>query len=446
MARALALHASGRGFESRPAYFPFEEPTARAAGTVNLLDLAYVVGGLATAPVWARKQRAGWGERLGKIDHMMARAPTDRARIVLHAVSVGEAAALRSLVPLLIGGGAEVIVSVTTDTGLSRARALYADSCDVVRSPLDFSWAVRRFLNATRPDVLGLVELEVWPNLVGACRGRGVPVGVINGRLSERSFKGYRRGRALIGPSFRRLDFAAVQDSEYAGRFRAMGVRPDRVTVTGSMKWDAVEVVEGSPRTVDSVRLARTLGLDLDRPIVVAGSTAPGEEALLHAAMAPDVQLVCAPRKPEWFEQAAAAMPGCVRRSEVGNAERTPGATRFVLDSIGELSTLYRVADVVVIGRSFGGLYGSDPMEPAGLGLPVVIGPEHADFAAGVAMLRDAGGLVVTDRAGLRGVITGLLADPGARARLGEKARACVLDQQGASGRNAGLLLGLAGL
>lgn len=410
---------------------------------MNLLDLAYIVGGLAAAPVWMRKKRSGWGERFGRIDHMLTRPDAGRPRIVLHAVSVGESAALRGLVPLLIEGGAEVIVSVTTDTGLARARSLYADACDVVRTPLDFSWAVRRFLDKTRPDVLGLVELEVWPNLVGACGTRGVPVGVINGRLSERSFRGYRRGRAFIGPSFRRLDFAAVQDGAYADRFRAMGVPADRVRVTGSMKWDAVAVAEGSPRTVESIGLARTLGLDLDRPVVVAGSTAPGEEALLHGAVPEDVQLVCAPRKPEWFDQAADAMPGCVRRSQ--GAGR-PGATRFLLDSIGELSMLYRVADVVVIGRSFGGLYGSDPMEPAGLGLPVVIGPEHADFLAGVEALRASGGLVVADRERLAGVLAGLLDDPGARHKMGEKARACVVAHQGASGRHAALLLGYAGL
>ena len=404
-----------------------------------------MLGGAVLSPVWARKKRAGWDERFGHIGPMLTRgtaSTSGRPRVVLHAVSVGEAAACRALVPLL-AERADVIVSVTTDTGLARARALYADVCDVVRTPLDFSWAVRRFLDFTRPDVLGLVELEVWPNLVRGCRARGIPVGVINGRLSERSFKGYRRGRALIGPSFRRLDFVAVQDEDYAGRFRAMGVAPGRVSVTGSMKWDAVEVAEGSARTERASALARSLGLDLSRPIVVAGSTAPGEEALLHAAVPGDVQLVCAPRKPEWFDQAAAAMPGCVRRS-AGVGSATPGATRFLLDSIGELSTLYRVADVVVIGRSFGGLYGSDPMEPAGLGLPVLIGPEHADFAAGVSLLEAAGGIRVVDRAGLARVISDLLADPAGRRSMGEKARACVVAQQGASARHADLLMGWA--
>lgn len=405
---------------------------------VNRWDLAYILAATALAPVWARKRRSGWGERLGHIDHMLTRPPTGRPRVLLHAVSVGEAAALRSLVRLLTEH-AEVIVSVTTDTGLARARSLYADTCDVVRSPLDFSWSVRRFLDATRPEVVALVELEVWPNLVRACVGRGVPIGIINGRLSERSFGGYRRGARFIGPSFRRLDFAAVQDANYAERFREMGVHPDRLDITGSMKWDAVAVVEGSARTGAALGLARELGLDPNRPVAVAGSTAPGEEALLHSAVPRGVQLVCAPRKPEWFELAAAAMPGCVRRS-AGRAHK-PLADRFLLDSIGELSTLYRVADVVVIGRSFGDLYGSDPTEPAGMGLPILIGPAHADFAEAVALLRDAGALKVVGRADLAAALAGLLGDADARRTMGENARACVRSQQGASARHAELLL-----
>lgn len=404
---------------------------------MNLFDLGYLVGGVALAPVWARKRRSGWDERFGRIGGMLRRPDRGLPRVVLHAVSVGETSACRALVPLL-ADHAEVIVSATTDTGLARARSLYGSCCDVVRTPLDFSWAVRRFLDATRPDVLGLVELEVWPNMVRACKARGVPVGVINGRLSERSFRGYRGARGLIGPTFRRLDFAAVQDDTYAGRFLAMGVPAERVRVTGSMKWDAVGVSAGPVRTTEALALGEAMGLDPGRPIVVAGSTAPGEEALLHAAVPPGAQLVCAPRKPEWFDQAAAAMPGSARRS----GGRAPAGTeRFVLDSIGELSTLYRLADLVVIGRSFGDLYGSDPMEPAGLGRAVLIGPAYGDFAEVVGALLEAGGIRVVPPDRLGGEIAGLLADPDERARMGAGATRCVAEHQGASARHAAILL-----
>jgi len=411
---------------------------------LNAFDLAYLAGGLLLSPFWARKKREGWPERFGHIDAMLKRPITERPRIVLHAVSVGEAAALRSLVPLLTEH-ADVIVSTTTDTGLARAKSLYGETCEVVRTPLDFSWAVRRFLDRTQPDAVGLVELEVWPNLIKRCVKREIPIGVINGRLSERSFKGYKRARPILGASFKRLSFACVQDRTYAERFRAMGVPEDRLSITGSMKWDAVDVSGGSARTVEAIGLARTLGLDLDRPIVVGGSTAPGEEALLHASVPDDVQLVCAPRKPERFVEAAAAMPGCVRRSRLPETSKA-GATRFLLDSIGELSTLYRVADVVVVGRSFGDLFGSDPTEPAGLGRATLIGPANSDFTSVVGALEGGGGIRVVDRDGLGEAIAGLLSDPGARDRMGGAARSCVLAQQGASERHAGVLLGHAGV
>src|SRR5262249_32932799 len=149
----------------------------------------------------------------------------------------------RGLVPELVGRGAEVVVSVGTDTGIARARALFAGPgqggkpaaplARVVRYPLDFSRSVRRVLDAVRRDVVGLVELEVWPNFVAECSRRGIPVAVINGRLSERSFKGYRRIRPFIGRTFRRLAAAGVQDEAYRERFVAMGVEPERCSVTG---------------------------------------------------------------------------------------------------------------------------------------------------------------------------------------------------------------------
>ena len=253
---------------------------------MNALDPLYILAGALAAPVWARKQRSGWGERMGKVSGMLGSEPAnDRPRILLHAVSVGEVNALRPLVPLLLEH-ATVIVCTTTDTGLARARQLFGETCEVVRYPLDFSWAVRRFLDAVRPDAVGLVELELWPNFLGACRVRGIPVGVINGRLSARSFKGYARWKRLLSPlMFRRVACAAVQDETYAERSRAMGVGALRVT--GSMKWDSYDV-GGEPGRPSEAALAlgRELGIDPGRPLVVGGSTGPGNgsgEESLHS-------------------------------------------------------------------------------------------------------------------------------------------------------------------
>ncbi len=402
-----------------------------------VLDLVYVVLGLVTAPIWARRARGGWAERFAwRVD---VEPPSgDRPRLLLHAVSVGEVNLLAPLVDAL-GGEVDIVVSTTTDTGIARARATYAGRAQVVRYPLDFSRSVRRFLDAVRPDAVALVELELWPNFVRACRRRGIPIGVVNGRMSARSFRGYRRLRLLLRPLFRALAFAAVQDETYAERFRAMGVAGDRCHVCGTMKWDAA--VGGVDAAVAD-ELATSLGIDRTRSLVVLGSAGPDESALLHAlpALTPPVQLLSAPRRPEWFAAAARAMPGCVRRS---TGAGDPASGRFLLDTIGELRAAYALADVAVVGRSFGGLHGSDPMEPAALGRPVVIGPAYDDFSTIVETMCSAGAIRVAAADALDGVLSELLGDAEARAEIGRRAAACVRAQQGAAARHATLLRGI---
>jgi len=414
---------------------------------VNLLDLLYLPLVIVTAPIWMRKRRSGWSERFGRVAPMLKdRRDAGRGRkvVMLHAVSVGEVGALRALVPLLTPH-ADVVVSATTDTGLARARTLFGDSCEVVRYPIDLSWSVRRFLGAVDPDAVALVELELWPNFIGACARRGIPVGIINGRISERSFKGYRRARYFVRRVLERLAFVCVQDDAYADRVRALGADPDRVRVTGSMKWDAVDVsgADEGPGSA-ALALAEALGIDLSRPLVVAGSTGPGEEALLHDAVGDRAQLVCAPRRPERFDEAAAALPGSRRRSDPGSGGA--GSGRFVLDTIGELSTLYELADLVVVGRSFGDLHGSDPLEPAALGKAVLIGPAHSDFESQVGVLRDAGAIGVVPSASLSVAIGALLDDADERRAMGGRARSCVREHQGASVAHAAVILGAIGL
>ncbi len=411
---------------------------------MNAFDFLYITGGAALSPWLLRKQRGGWMQRLGHVGEIPRK--TSR-RLMLHAVSVGEVNALRHLVPLLAATGpgeepVELVITAGTDTGLARAKHLFSEQALVLRYPLDLSRSVSRFLDAVRPDAVGLVELEVWPNFIKMCERRAIPVGVINGRLSERSFRGYRKIRRVLGRTFSRLAFVAAQDEDYAARFRGMGVAPARVSVTGTMKWDAAHVSHGPVPGAEE--LAADLGIDRERPLIVAGSTGPGEEALLHLACPSKVQLLCAPRKPERFDEAAAALPGCVRRSRTKDTPSAISTTgRFLLDSIGELRTAYSLADVVVVGRSFFDLFGSDPIEPAALGKPVIIGPSFGDFAQIVQTLRHAEAIRIVARDELLAALSDLLADPAERERLGIAARTAVMANKGASARNAVLLKGL---
>lgn len=403
---------------------------------MNPIDAGYMLAAALSAPLWARKPRGDWPRRLGLEPGPFAPVHPRRVRVLLHAVSVGEVNALRTLVPLLIPG-ADVVVAATTDSGLTRARDLYGDTAHVCRSPFDLSWGARTLLDEAQPDVVGLVELELWPNLLTQCRRRGIPVAVINGRLSERSFDGYRRARLALRGMFGALTLAAVQDETYAERFRALGSRS--VRVTGSMKWDAASL-EPSSDAADA--LAKAMGIDRTRPLIVAGSTGPGEEAMLHAACPPGVQLLCAPRKPERFDGAALDLEACVRRSRPD--QRPAGATRYLLDSIGELRAAYQLADLVVIGRSFIDLFGSDPIEPIALGKPTIIGPRIDDFRLIVATLEAAGGIARSSRETLGEDLARLVRDQDARLALGERGRACVEAHRGASAGHAEALLGLA--
>lgn len=409
-----------------------------------LIDAAYLAAAAAASPVllpkWLRRSASGGGgldleARLGHGDPL---PPSGGPRILIHGVSVGEINACRELVRCLEQQEprVEVVIAATTPTGLRRAIELYEPRHAVIQYPFDLSWAVERMLDRVRPDVVATIELEVWPHLVSRCNRRGVPVVVLNGRLSPRSFRGYRRVRSLVAPMFRGLDRVLVQDRTYAGRFAALGVDPERIEVSGSMKWDATRLED--PRTVDgSAALAESMGIDPTRRLVVAGSTAPGEPELLVSAVPEGVQLLCAPRRPEWWDPAAEAMPGCARRSR---GDRGSETGRFLLDTLGELRAAYALADVVVVGRSFGSLHGSDPVEPVSLGKATIVGPSMGDFESTVEPLREGGGLLATDRRDLAATLGSLLDDADLRASVAAAGRRVIQAKQGASARGAALL------
>jgi len=366
-----------------------------------LTDICYALGAIVALPIWLPRMiwkgkiRTDWPARLGRGD---ALPRTARPRVVIHAVSVGEVNAIRGLVERLANDRMqpEVVVSVTTDTGIARAQALFGARHAVVRTPFDFSPAVRRWLDRTKPDLLVLVELELWPNMTRFARARGIPVAVVNGRLSDRSISRYRRVRALVRGMFARAEIVLAQNKAYAERFAELGA--PEVLVSGNMKWDSIAIREG-------------------------------------------VRLVIAPRKPEWWDGVAANLPGCVRRSR--KERGGPDTRHYLLDTIGELSTAYALADVVVMGRSFGRLYGSDPIEPASLGRPVVIGPRVADFREVVDAFVEGGGIVQVGADELPATLSRLTADAGARAEVARKARAVIRAQQGGTARTAEVLLAM---
>ncbi len=412
-----------------------------------LVDLVAATLLLLASPWWITRMarrgtlRTDWAGRLGVGPRLPA---ADRPRVLIHAVSVGEVAASMPLVDAMTGGEepGDVVLSVTTDTGVARARQLAGDRLPVVRTPLAFHTAVGRWLDRCRPDVLVLMELEVWPSMVAAARRRGIPVLVVNGRLTARSLRRYLRVRRLVAGSFAQLAACAVQDEATAERFRAVGVPADRIAVTGTMKWDRAEIADDADGAEE---LAVSLGIDRDRPLVVAGSTSPEEVRLIDEAVGDRAQVLVAPRRPEWFDAAAADMPGATRRSVVraGDAAATRGGGprgRFVLDTIGELRAAYALADVVIVGRSFGTLHGSDMMEPVGLGKPVIVGPRTGDFQVVTDDLLAGGGLLQVEAAELPATVARLLEDPAARRDLAERGREVIRRRRGAAARNAAII------
>jgi 3-deoxy-D-manno-octulosonic-acid transferase len=408
-----------------------------------LLDVIYAVAAIVLLPIWlprmaaTGKIRTDWAGRFGRV--YLSHGGPDRPTILIHAVSVGEVNATQTLVELLERDARRprLVISTTTDTGFARARALFAEKHEVVRYPLDLSVAVGRFLRAVRPDVVALMELEVWPNFTAACARRGIAVCVINGRLSERSARRYRKVRWFMRPPFRRLSFAAAQTADYAARFLAMGTPREHIHVTDTMKWDTARIED---EVAGADALAAEMGINRTKPLIVAGSTAKGEHEILLQAVPQGAQLLCAPRKPEWFDDAAAVLEGCARRS---TGQRGSERGLFLLDTIGELRKAYALADLAVVGRTLLDFGGSDMMEPIGLGRATIIGPHVGNFQDTAQLLRDGGGLVQCDVADLPATIRSLLDDPDRRRELAERGREIIRSHQGASARHAKMILEL---
>ena len=427
---------------------------------INGYDIAYGLGLAVSAPLWLikpswrRKVLGALSGRMGQVPRRDAATPA----IMIHAVSVGElnatpglAQRLRELVP-----GLHLIISTTSNTGFARANELYGRDAGatVIRYPLDFTSAVTRVLDQLRPDLVVLMELELWPNFLKQCARRRIPVVLANGRITPSSYRHYKLVRPVIATMLRRLSAVCAQDQTFAGRFRDLGAPPDAVHVTGTMKFDTAALgdsVEGAQA------LRGEIGLKPDEKLWVCGSTGPGEEetVLHHSKLLltahPNLRLAIIPRHPERFERVAELIREAgfeaLRLTRLRSGERAKGALPVILgDTMGELRKFYALADVVFVGRTLVDLgprqHGSDMIEPAGLGKPVVVGPYTANFAAAMSYFREAKALVEINSGKEMGEAIGrLLSNPDDAKVMGQRAREVVVRGRGATERHVELIL-----
>jgi 3-deoxy-D-manno-octulosonic-acid transferase len=400
---------------------------------------------LAYAAIRQGKYRDGWGAKfLGLVPQRAGNRPC----VWLHAVSVGE---VNLLQPILAQLGQEhptweCVISTTTRTGLALARKKYA-GYPVFYCPLDFTWAVRHAMRRIRPAVLVLAELELWPNLIRAARQHGASVAVVNGRLSDKSYRGYRRIRPLVRRSLRCIDLIAAQNETYAERFRALGARPAAVHVTGSIKFDGAQTKPDNPATT---RLRQLWSVPDEAFVLLAGSTQDPEERMAVQAFrdilprCPDARLIVVPRHPERFEEVAQMLDRTglpwQRRSRCDDSAGPP-AHILLVDIVGELGAWWGLADVGFVGGSMGRRGGQNMIEPAGYGVAVCFGPNTWNFRDVVLQLLERqAAVVVHDQVEFTAFVRRCLETPQFARELGQRARALVLEQQGATRRTIDLL------
>lgn len=373
-----------------------------------------------------------------------------RGPIWVQAASVGEVGVARTLIEGLEGEGDSlsrpVLLSSTTPAGRDAAAALRLASLrGAIHFPLDWAPIVRRVLDAVRPRAFIAVETEIWPRLMASCGRRSIPLLLVNGRISERSFRRYRRARALLREPLAAVRAACMQTEQDAERARMLGVAADRVSVTGNMKFDAAD--PGTP--AGEVRSLLGLPGSGGPPVLVAGSTSPGEETAvldaLELAGRPDLLLVLAPRHRERFDEVAALLRArnvpFVRRSSLP-AQPRGGARVVLLDTHGELAALYAAATVAFVGGSLVPRGGQNLIEPAARGVPVLFGPHVRHVAQVARLLSEAGAaFLVRDAAGLASRIGALLDDEAAREAAGSAGRAMIARHRGATARTLRLVL-----
>ncbi len=439
-----------------------------------LLNINYTLFLLVASPwlIWRffakGKNKRGWHHKLwGRVRPRQSQSNC----IWLHAVSVGE---VNLLVPVLRelrqqNPNIEFVISTTTETGFNLAQKRFPDTYTFF-CPFDLTWAIKNTIARLRPNMLVLAELEVWPNLINLCQKKEIPVVVINGRLSEKSFRGYQKVRWLIQGTFKRISLIGTQNETYRNRFISLGCNPEQVTVTGNVKFDGLEMNRDNPTTQ---KLSNLIELKPDVPVLVAGSTQLEEDILAVNAFQelatkfPALRLLLAPRHPERCAALAKQIDQlglpCILRSEIpasnneadiqarqslfqsqhikhkdGTAEIHP---IVIVDVIGELGAWWGCASAAYVGGSLGKRGGQNMMEPAAFGIPVSFGPNTENFKDIVReLLENDAARVIVDKFGLKQFVDQSLRDTVWANGLGQRAKSTVVHHQGASQRTAKLL------
>jgi 3-deoxy-D-manno-octulosonic-acid transferase len=433
---------------------------AETAGAMRLIyNILFPLFFALSAPfyflkMWRRGDwRRGLGQRFGFYDAGTKSRLAGGRTLWLHAVSVGEVnlcvRLISKLGPALPGW--RFVTTTTTSTGMGELQRKLPPEVIKLYYPVDCFFTVRRALAAINPAALVLVEAEIWPNLLWRAQSLGLPLFLVNARVSEKSFGGYRRFGLLFRPLFHAFHGIGAQNEADAARLRELGARTEAVTVTGNLKFD--DAPGAGPRALDAAALLEQLGVGPPARVLVAGSTHAGEEMLLAEQCCrlrprfPDLFPVLVPRH---FERAK-ALAGQLRAAGLNYARRselTPGMRPvpgtldgLLVDTTGELRSFYETATLVFVGKSLAARGGQNPIEPGAAGRAMIFGPHMENFRAIAEDFVKSGGAVqVVDAAGLEQTLADLLENKPRRDDLGRRALSVVRRNQGAVSRTASLL------
>jgi 3-deoxy-D-manno-octulosonic-acid transferase len=418
-----------------------------------LYSALLALGLLVSLPYWLLeswrhgKYRQGLGERFGGVPQRLAADPSRRA-IWVHAVSVGEVQAVGRLVAELGRRFPQyrVVISTTTDAGQKLARAHFGEK-NVFYFPLDFEFAVRPYLRRLRPALVVVAETEFWPNFLRLARQSGARIAIVNARISDRSLPGYRRWRGILTRLLRPIDLFLAQTAEDARRLAEIGAPAERIRVSGNLKFD---VAMPAPQPI-VVRLRAALEHGSAGPVLVCGSTVEEEEALLLRAFEnvlashPGAVMILAPRHPERFDDVARLLERLgIRfwRRSLWCGETLAGGVLLV-DSIGELASLYALGDMAFVGGSLVPRGGHNILEPAQHGIAIVVGNHTENFRDVMRLFQSRSAVRVVGPAELPLALMDLASNPSERQLLGRRAAETLHSQKGATQRTQEALEGL---